>query len=197
MGRSIEEILATADDPAYHRVATAKITLARQELRDEHARLEALLPTLTSDTIDSHPDRLATAERIAEIEAEMEASVIEFKFRSVGHKAWADLLRQHPPTREQKRELPQIDHNPETFPYEAIALSCIDPLMTVEQVRELDAKPFIDVQAWSTLWSKCLEANVVGALPKSAAAGLIRRLNGASATRHTNSVSHAASSSAA
>lgn len=195
MTRPIDEILAVAEDPAFHRVATARIPVVRQELRDEHTRLDALLPTLTSDTIDDHPDRLATARRVAELEEEMERSVIEFRFRSIGHRAWADLLRQHPPTRQQLADDKRLDHNPDTFPYEAMAASCVDPEMTVDDVRRLEQSPLVDVQAWSTLWGACLSANVVQAAPKSLAAGRILRLSGASASTAVNGASPAASSS--
>lgn len=194
---SIEEILAVAEDPAYHRIVTARISAVPQEARDEHARLDALLPTLTSDTIDAHPDLRATAARIAELEAKMLASVIEFRFKSIGHRAWRDLLAAHPPTKAQRSAERLVDHNPDTFPYEAMAASCIDPVMTVDDVRRLERTPLIDVQFWDTLWSACLRANVVDAAPKSLAAGLILRQSGGSVTTAANGASLARSSSAA
>lgn len=186
---SIDEILAVADDPAYHRVVTARIPMVPQALIDEHADLDAVLPTLVSDTIDAHPDRHATAVRLAEIEAEIEAAIVEFRFRSVGHRVWADLLRKHPPTQAQLRQDRKLDHDPETFPFEAIAVSCIDPVMTPEQVRRLESSAAIDVRAWTELWSACLRANVVAAAPKSLAAGLILRQSGGSATTRVNGAS--------
>lgn len=191
---SIDEILATAEDPAYHRVVTARIPAVRHELRDEHARLDALLMTLTSDTIDEHPDRIDTVRRLAEIEAEFEQSMLEFRFRAIGHRAWADLLRKHPPTRQQLTANRQLDHNPESFPYEAIAVSCVDPVMTAAEVRRLDASPLIDVAAWIELWNACLTANVQAAVPNSLAAGLILRRNGGSGITAVNGASHAVSS---
>lgn len=191
--KSIDEILAVADDPAYHRVVTARIPLIRQDLRDEHARLDALLPTLTSDTIDEHPDRRAVVARIAEIEAEIEESIIEFRFRSIGHRAWADLLAKHPPKKAHLEMDRRLDHNPETFPFEAIAASCVEPMMTVEQVRQLDQSPLMDVKAWSMLWGACIAANVAADPPKSMAAGAIRRLSGEFGGRPTTTESPAAS----
>lgn len=192
---TIDEILAKAEDPAYHRVVTARIPAVSHELREEHARLDALLLTLTSDTIDDHPDLADTALRIAEIEAEIEQSMIEFRFRSIGNRAWADLIRKHPPTPKQLTVHRQLDHNPETFPYEAIAASCVDPEMTVDDVRRLHGSPMIDVAAWTTLWGACLDANVQAAAPKSLAAGLILRANGKFGTTVANGGSLAASSS--
>lgn len=184
---SIDEILAVAEDPAYHRVATARIFAVPQSLRDEHAMLEALLPSLVSDTIDEHPDRVATADRLLEIEAAMDAAAIEFRFRSIGHRAWADLLKAHPPTKDQLRDDRNLDHNPETFPHVAMAAACIDPVMSVDDVKRLDASPLIDVRAWTELWSACIRANVVDVAPKSLAAGLIRRQNGGSVQLPTSS----------
>jgi hypothetical protein len=170
---TIEDILAKAEDPAYHRVVTARIPLVAQALRDEHAELDALLPTLTSDTIDAHPKREATAQRLVEIEEEIADSTIEFRFQAIGHRAWADLLRAHPPTKAQREADKLIDYNPEMFPYEAIAASCADPKMTVEDVRRFEASPSTDVQAWMELWSSCISANVVATAPKSLAASIL------------------------
>jgi hypothetical protein len=192
---SIEEILAKAEDPAYHRVVTARVSFVPQALRDEHAELSALLPTLISDTIDAHPDRNATAERLAEIEAEFEANEVEFRFQNIGRRAWADLLRKHPPTQEQLRRDKHADHNSDTFPYEAMAASCVEPQMSVEQVHKLDESKALDVDGWTKLWGACVRANVLDVVPKSVAAELIRLRNGASATQLTNSEFPAASSS--
>lgn len=193
---SIDEILAVAEDDAYHRVATARIFAVPQALRDEHAELTAKLPTLTSDTIDMHPDWQDTAERLAELETRMDNAAIEFRFRSIGHRAWADLLRAHPPTKPQLEQDRTLDHNPETFPYAAMAASCIDPVMTIDDVKRLDASALIDVRAWNELWTACIRANVVAANPKSLAAGLIRRQNGASVQLPNTTESLAAFSSA-
>lgn len=194
---SISDILAMAEDPAYHRVTTATVAFVPQALRDEHAELDALLPTLVTDTIDEHPDRARVAARVIELEDEMAAKSVTFRFRSIGHRAWADLLRKHPPTREQLAKRRDLDHNPETFPYEALAVSCIDPVMSVDEVRRLEASPAFDVQAWNRVWDACLRANVADVAPKSLAAGLIHRQSGGSATTASRKGSRGRSSSAA
>lgn len=193
--QSIGDILAMAEDPAYHRVATAKVPFVAQALRDEHAELDALLPTLVTDTIDEHPARARVAARILEIEDEMAAKSVTFRFRSIGHRAWADLLRAHPPTRDQLAKRRDMDHNPETFPYAAIAASCVEPVMSIDDVKRLEASPAFDVQAWNQLWGACLEANVAAVAPKSLAAGLIHRQSGGSATTASRKASRGRSSS--
>lgn len=185
---SIGDILEVAEDPAYHRVATAKVFAVPQALSDEHAELSALLPTLISDDIDAHPDKAATVDRLTELEEIMDAATIDFRFRGIGHRAWADLLRAHPPTKAQLAVDRNLDHNPETFPYAAMAASCIDPVMTVDDVKRLDASPLIDVRAWNELWTACIKANVVAANPKSLAAAL-HRSNVASSQRPTTTES--------
>lgn len=183
MSRTIEEILADANDPAFRRVATARISLVSQALRDEHAALDAQLTTFDADVV-SDPSRKRVLDRISEIEAEIEASTVEFRFQCVGHRAWSDLLLKHPPTPAQKKLEKNLDHNPLTFPYEAMALSCVSPVMTAAQVRELDSSPLMDVKNWNELWGACIRANVAEAAPKSLAASILRR-NGESARQPT------------
>lgn len=192
---TIEEILAVADDPAYHRVVTAKIAMVPQALRDEHADLERELSALITDTV-SDPERIRVAARLAELEQTIEASVVEFRFKAIGRRAWADLLAKHPASDAQRRRDPGLDHNPETFPYVAMAASCVSPVMTVDQVRHLDASQAVDVDSWTRLWGACVRANVQDAVPKSMAAGLILRQSAGSAATPVNGASLAQSSSA-
>lgn len=190
--RGIDAVLDD-DDAAYDHVVVARIPRAPQALRDEHAALEAMLPTLTSDTIDVHPELHRTAERIAAIEDEIESTVFEIEVRGIGYRAWADLLRKHPPTPAQLKENRALDHNPETFAFEAIAASCVEPT-TADEIRTLTAKRWFNTHCWNILWDACLRANVVDPSPKSLAAGLIRRQSGGFATTAVNGASPGLSS---
>jgi hypothetical protein len=198
MTKTIDEILAVAEDPAFTRVVTARISFVPQALRDEHAELEHRLNVLRDqrDTVDIPREQSEVADRLLAIETEIEESIVEFRFRSVGYRAWADLLRKHPPTKDQLSTDRRLDHNPDTFPYEAMATSCSEPEMTVDQIKQLAGSPLIDVKSWTTLWDACLRANVADEAPKSMAAGLIHRLNGEFSRRHTTTASPAVSSSA-
>jgi hypothetical protein len=187
---SIEDLLTAAHDPAYRRVQTATVVVVKQSLRDEHAELEALLSTLTSDTIDAPEGLVETAERLAEIEAEFEASKWTFKLAAIGQRAWADLLRAHPPTPAQKKADRGAEFDDPAFPYAAIAASTalvLKPgddapdtlpdagtVWTAEQVAEFHQSPLCDVKAWSDLWQACITANVVASAPKSLAASILR-----------------------
>jgi hypothetical protein len=195
--KSFDEILAVAEDPAYRRVVTARIPLVHADLREEHARLDALLPSLVSDTIESHPDRKAVAERVKAIEEQMESQTIEFRFQCVGHRAWFDLLAKHRPTPAQLKADKNLDHNPQTFPYEAMALSCVEPAgATAELFKRLDASGLMDTANWNEMWGACIRANVADLVPKSLAASILLR-NAESSATAANGESLAASSSAA
>jgi hypothetical protein len=176
--RTIDELLAEAENPDYVRVATAKVLL-RQDLVTRHADLEAELTTaITYDATTNEANRApALARELAALEAEMDAAQVEFRFANVGKKAWADLLKDHPPTKEQIALDKRIDHNPATFPIAAIAMSCRNPKMDEDEVRRFEAV-LTDAQ-FTALWRACLDANLGGTgIPKSVAAGRILRLNG-------------------
>jgi hypothetical protein len=192
---SVQEILAAAADPAYRPTATVRIAFIDAALLAEHAELDAKLPTFTSDTIESHPERRATAERIAEIEEAIEAApAFEFRFESIGNKAWADLMAKHPPTRAQRAENRVIDHNPVTFWPDAIAACCADPKMTVDEVNELRKSANVRVQDWEKLQQAVRRVQVGEPAPKSTAAQWIRQMNGESEKRPTTTESPEADS---
>jgi hypothetical protein len=181
---TIAEILAQAENPDYVRISTARVLL-RQDLGARHAALNAeLQESITRDRLMNEPDRAPTiAAEIVALEAEMEASEVEFVFRSVGRKRWADMLAKHPPTRAQSQADKRTVFNPETFPIAAIAASCSTPEgMDEAYAARLEAS-LSDAQ-FSALWNACVDANLGGGdIPKSPmAAGLTRRQNALSAT---------------
>jgi len=194
---TIADILADARNPAYVRVATARVLL-RQDLAARHEELDAELRAAIE--VDHQEDSLEVtapdvAEQVQELEAEIEAAKVSFRFRAIGKRAWSDLLKEHPPTKAQLQADPRLDHNPETFPAAAIAASCSDPEMTLDDARELEAA--LNQSQFAVLWAACIDANIGGVTdPKSRlAAGLIRRANGESAKPPTTTGSHEASSS--
>jgi hypothetical protein len=90
-------------------------------------------------------------------------------FKTVGRKRWRDLLSEHPPTEEQRRASPMTDFNHETFPAAAMALSCDEPKLTIEDAQwMLDT---LDVGDADKVWAACLDANITGvSVPKAATA---------------------------
>lgn len=182
---SIDDLLAEITA----REKTVKILLD-QRLLAEHERLDAelLAATKLDDEENRDPVGPGLAQKLVEFEAAIEAAKREFRFRAVGKKAWADLLALHPPTKEQTAANARIDHNPETFPGAAIAASCVDPVMTVEQVGRLEEA--LNLAQFDKLWAACLEANV-GAFdsPKSLVAPLIVRMSDVFETTPVNGAS--------
>lgn len=176
------------------REKTVRILL-RQDLLAEHARLDGeLVEALNVDARENRdPQGPALAKRLVEFEAEIESAKREFRFRSIGKRAWADLLAKHPPTREQAKTNIRLDHNPETFPLVAIEASCVEPVMTLEQVAKLEDA--LNLFQFEMLWGACLDANVGGdASPKSLVAGPIARVNAEFGITHVNGASPEVSS---
>lgn len=102
--------------------------------------------------------------RVEELRAAVRAKSRTMMFESIGRKRWRDLIAQHPPTDEQRKSMGELgqrlDHNPETFPATAIAASCVEPELTIEDARWLvDQLPLGVVDR---IWAACLSANVTG-----------------------------------
>lgn len=189
--------MTTIDDLLAEITAREKTVriLLRQDLLAEHDRLEAeLVQVCTVDAQENRdPQGPAIAQRIVELEAEIDAAKRSFRFRAVGKKAWADLLALHPPTKDQLSEAPRLDHNPETFPPAAIAASCVDPVITPEQVDQLEQG--LNLAQFDLLWTACLDANVRGDdSPKSLVAGPIARVSAELGITHVNGASPVPSS---
>lgn len=188
---SIDDILVAARQ--HRRTSTVRILLRQDLVADKTALEEELAVQAADPSIASAAQ--ATALRIRDLETEIDDSKVEFRFAAIGHRAWADLLADHPPTKTQRAQFPRLDFNPETFPRAAIAASATSPAMTVAQVAELEQA--LNDSQFNVLWSACLDANTGVDAPKSVAAGAIARLNGrfAGSATATAVPSHAASSS--
>jgi hypothetical protein len=169
--RTIEEIRAVAKDPAHRRTATARIFLF-QDLVEAHRRADQALNDYADDTLDI-TERLELAKAVRQAEEEMEgAGSEEFTFQSIGTRQWVDLLKEHAPTKEMLER--GFYYNQDTFPPVAIAASCIDPVMTAEDVRDLHEN--LHPAEWRKLWNACVEAcEGGGSLPKSSEAGKLLR----------------------
>lgn len=196
---SFEEVLSQAESVDHVRKRSCRVLL-RQDLTARHEELDERLRNLPQEESIAHVNEAVQA-LVAEmdaLEAEIEAALVTFTFRAVGHLRWANLMAAHPPTKEQRKENARLDHNPETFPIAAMAESCVEPEgATLDLFRRLEASS-VPTTVFDTLWATCIEANLGGTgVPKSVAAGAIRRLNARSATTRAPAASPAASSSAA
>lgn len=75
--------------------------------------------------------RKQLAQKVSAARQAVRDSETEFRFEALGDKAWSDLVAAHPP----KEKGHAFD--PETFAPALIAACALDPVMTVDQVKEL------------------------------------------------------------
>jgi hypothetical protein len=127
---SIEEILAQATP----RERTVMVCI-RGDLAGEAERLQDELSRVSSDwepedLTDVHPGR-ELAVQLKALREQIKAAEVPFKLRYIGDKAYSDLMAAHPAKDDDQA------FNSETFPRALIAASCVDPVMTEEQVVEL------------------------------------------------------------
>jgi hypothetical protein len=130
MPSSIEEILARAKP----REKTIRVCLAG-DLAGEAERLQDELSRVSEDWEPDdltavHPGR-AIAEQLKTVHEQVRAAEEPFVFRYIGDRAYSDLLAAHP------SENSQEAFDSEAFPRALVAASCVQPVMTEEQVVEL------------------------------------------------------------
>lgn len=192
MGDTFDDVLAgfTAQR------ATARITM-RGDLAVELERLGEQLDEAKRFDEEANDAATATAlpiaERIAELEAEADASVREFVFECIGARQWSDLVAAHPPSAEQKDEGAQWG---ETFGEAAMQRSCVQPKMTEAQCRTLRSR--LSVGQWGKLFAAMVQANVGDETgPKSQLASQLLRASNPKPTTASRKGSPARLSSAA
>lgn len=126
----INEILKRAKP----REKTVPICLAGDELA-EIERLEQELANLPAswraDSLAAKDPGEAIRKKIETVKARMRKAEVPFRLRALGDKAWSDLVAAHPS--KNKHEA----WDPETFPKALLAVCCVDPVMTADQVGEL------------------------------------------------------------
>ncbi len=192
----VDDLIATA------RPRTEEVRIcARGDLVAAHAAAAVALGAAADkeDTLEGE-EVSAALDRVKEIEAQIEASIVTFTLSSVSREEWADLLAAHGPSKEQRRE--GHDHDPKTFPVAAVAACIIDPPTTEEQVRILagtrdDGTPMLPPGEFNKLWVTALGLNVQGMpIPKLAAATERLRVNGRSSTTPPSEASLEGDSSA-
>lgn len=191
---SIDEILAA---PQTRRRRSVDVSL-RWDLVERLNELEAALAEArrldeSSNTPVEDLRAPVLAEQIVAVQEELRATEITFVFESIGTRAWADLIAQHPPTAEHRKA--GLDHNPNTFPQAAIAASCVAPTgMTPEKVSALFARTDATIGVYNALWAACCAANMDGRRPgESAAASAVLQRSRPNSESHEPTESLAAS----
>jgi len=97
-------------------------------------------------------------------QAAADEAVVTLKFRSVGHHAYDQLVRDHPPTAEQIAEVKaagmgDLNFNADTFPPALVAASLEEPKMTVAEVTELWDSPDWNQAELSAIFTAAVEVN--------------------------------------
>jgi len=112
-------------------------------VRDARSRLLQAETALSENSEDEAllAERDAAKSQVDEALALMKAETVTLRFHSIGRKAWEALIDANPPTVEQrhaaKEEGNEAVWNSDTFPQALIAASCVEPVMSLEQVQEL------------------------------------------------------------
>lgn len=105
--------------------------------------------------------------RVEKLKAQVAEKTKTFVFVSIGRTAWRKILSEHPPTPEQIEEYGRHqDHNPEEFPFAAMAASCKEPGLTTDQAKKL--AEVLPVGVFDRLWGACLSCNLTGGDEKKA-----------------------------
>lgn len=140
----------------------------------EHSRLDLAWLEAKTAAKDVMHDPMATAAETAlrACEAEIAASEKTFKFTGIGHEAWHNLKRKHPPTQAQRAEGDEV--NLEAWAPEVVAACSLEPKITLPQAQTLMRK--LPPGEFEKLFVAVRQANseVAGA-PKSALAALTER----------------------
>jgi hypothetical protein len=114
------------------RLCLAGDLAARADRLAEEIEAAASRPA-PSSLADVDPRRALEAE-LDKVHESMRRSEVTFRFQALGRVAYSDLLAAHPPR-------PGVADdgawNNDTFPHALVAATCLEPVMTVEQVDEL------------------------------------------------------------
>lgn len=98
-------------------------------------------------------------------QAAADDAVVTLKFRSIGHHAYDELVRAHPPTAEQIAEVKaagvdvELNFNADTFPPAVVAASLEEPKMSVAEVTELWESPDWNQAELTVLFSAAVGVN--------------------------------------
>jgi hypothetical protein len=107
----------------------------RGDLAGEAERLQDELSRVSedwepADLSEAHPGR-AIAEQLKAVHAQVREAEEPFKLRYIGDRAYSDLMAAHP----SKDANEAFDS--EAFPRALVAASCVEPVMSEEQVTQL------------------------------------------------------------
>lgn len=154
-------------------VIEAKV-VQKAALISEHSRLELAWIDAKNAAKDVMHDPVPAAAETAlrACEAEIAASEMTFKFTGIGHEAWQNLKRKHPPTQAQRQEGDEV--NLEAWAPEVVAACSLEPKITLPQAQTMMRK--LPPGEFEKLFLAVRQANSeVAGPPKSVLAALTER----------------------
>jgi hypothetical protein len=189
---NIDEIIAQAQRPE----KTIALCL-RGDLQARWEDLERQLNAIDRDSSDS--DTLGGDSRaadlsaqMADVENEMKAHEVVFKFRGLSSKQYSDVLAQY--TDEDKKSETNDGIDWKSWPTALIAACAVDPVMTVEQAERL--ADTITHKQWDSLFACAFAVNRTDvSVPFSLSASAIRARTAPNSKQPERGVSLAAVSS--
>lgn len=179
MGLSIDEILATARRPE----DTVPICL-RGDLVSAFHELERRLPVAATvaANLGERAEVSVIAEQMQALREEMAEAEVPFLLRALPPKQWTKFHLTHP-NEKGKDETPEaFEERVYRWTCEAVALTCVEPAMTPEQVDEL--VPLLSTRQWFDLYQRAITLNTGDvSVPFSEAASELTRRTGTTSRR--------------
>jgi hypothetical protein len=127
------------------------------ELVDEYAQLERKLGEVQPRTNLGDVDpRRAILEQMEVIRQQMRGATVDFHLRALRARPWALFHAAQPARKENESD---EDFEPRNFIWQAdmVSRTCVDPMMTVEQVEEL--VDLLHIFSWRTLVNAAFVVN--------------------------------------
>ena len=152
--------------------------LADQDLDAEHQALQRKWSEVLQedDRHNRNPEAPKVLAEIRELEERMESAMVRFRMRSMGRRAWQDLMVRFPPSKETKKTSPNAEFDPQRFPAAAVAASTYEIVFGEQALADAEEiRKYVNHLADSAsvgvfehlLFPKCVDVNVGGAaVPK-------------------------------
>lgn len=170
--RSFDDIAKLATRPS--RVVSLCLAGELVEQIDDLERQLAQAGEATS--VSEVSPKRAIAEAIVALQEQMREATVDFHLKALPARAWSVLVADRPERIEPKEGEPAEEWEPRIFAWQAelVSRTCVDPVMSVEQVGEL--VDLLHFRAWSQLYSQAYVLNMGEVdVPNSEAASELTR----------------------
>lgn len=119
------------------------------------------------DRLSNESDRAPQVQKqIDKLLKKAEKSIVVFTFKSIGRLNYDELVSEHPPSKDQKKD--GADFNAETFPPALLAAACSDPEISLEEAVDMFDDPDWNNAELRALFFGALEVNTeTGEIPLS------------------------------